>query len=81
MKYLLTAIAMMFALSTSTVYAEATVKKVCKTDEKTKKEVCKNIKVHKKAEKVTEGSPTDPVKKEDKKKPTNSVKKEEQKKK
>ena len=31
-------------------YAEAEVKKVCKTDEKTKKEVCKNVKVHKKAE-------------------------------
>lgn len=68
MKYLLSAIAMMFALSASSVYAEATVKKVCKTDEKTKKEVCKNIKVHKKAEKVTEGSPTDPEPKKDKKK-------------
>lgn len=60
MKYLLTAIAMMFALSTSSVYAEATIKKVCKTDEKTKKEVCKDVKVHKKAEKVTQGNPTDP---------------------
>jgi hypothetical protein len=60
MKYLLTAIAMIFALSTSTVYAEAETKKVCRVDEKTKKEVCKTIKVHKKAEKVTTGSPTDP---------------------
>lgn len=68
MKYLLSAIAMMFALSTSSVYAEATIKKVCKTDEKTKKEVCKDVKVHKKAEKVTTGSPTDPEPKKDKKK-------------
>ena len=68
MKYLLTAIAMMFALGTSSVYAEATIKKVCKTDEKTKKEVCKDVKVHKKAEKVTTGSPTDPEPKKDKKK-------------
>jgi hypothetical protein len=68
MKYLLSAIALMLAMGTSTVYAEAETKKVCRTDEKTKKEVCKTIKVHKKAEKVTEGSPTDPVKKEDKKK-------------
>ena len=49
-------------------HAEAVMKKVCHTDEKTKKEVCKTIKTHKKAEKVTEGSPTDPVKKDDKKK-------------
>jgi len=42
-------------------------KRVCvmQTDAKTgkEKEVCKDMKVHKKAEKVTEGSPTDPVKK------------------
>ena len=31
-------------------YAEAVVKKVCHTDEKTKKEVCKNVKTHKKLE-------------------------------
>jgi hypothetical protein len=68
MKYLLSAIAMMFALSTSSVYAEAETKKVCRTDEKTKKEVCKTIKVHKKAEKVTTGNPTDPEPKKDKKK-------------
>jgi len=60
MKYLLTAIAMIFALSAGTVYAEAETKKVCRVDEKTKKEVCKTIKVHKKAEKVTTGIPTDP---------------------
>ena len=60
MKYLLTAIAMIFALSAGTVYAEAETKKVCRVDETTKKEVCKTIKVHKKAEKVTTGSPTDP---------------------
>ena len=41
-------------------------KKVC--HEEAGKQVCKNVKIHKKAEKVTEGSPTDPVKKEDKKK-------------
>lgn len=40
-------------------------KKVC--HKKDGKEVCKTIKVHKKAEKVTEGNPTDPVKKEKKK--------------
>lgn len=57
MKYLLSTIALMFALS---VHAEAETKKVCRTDETTKKEVCKTIKVHKKAEKVTTGNPTDP---------------------
>jgi len=41
-------------------------KKVC--HKKEGKEVCKTIKVHKKAEKVTEGAPTDPVKKDAKKK-------------
>jgi hypothetical protein len=37
-------------------------KRVCKTDEKTKKEVCKDIKVHKKVEgtKVPEKAPTKP---------------------
>jgi hypothetical protein len=34
----------------STASASAEVKKVCHPDPKTKKEVCKNIKVHKKAE-------------------------------
>jgi hypothetical protein len=65
MRYLISVIALVFATN---VFAEAEMKKVCHTDEKTKKEVCKTIKVHKKAEKVTDGNPTDPVKKEDKKK-------------
>lgn len=32
------------------VFGSAEVKRVCTTDEKTKKEVCKNIKTHKKVE-------------------------------
>lgn len=63
MKYLLAAVALVFALG---AHAEAETKKVCIKDNG--KEVCKTIKVHKKAEKVTDGSPTDPVKKEEKKK-------------
>ena len=47
MKTLLTVIAVVFA--TSTVAAGET-KRVCRTDAKTNKEVCKNIKVHKKVE-------------------------------
>jgi hypothetical protein len=63
MKYLLSTVLLMFALS-----AQATeTKKSCIKDN-AGKEVCKTIKVHKKAEKVTDGAPTDPVKKEDKKK-------------
>jgi hypothetical protein len=57
MKYLLAAVALAFAMGAQ---AEATTKKVCHSDEKTKKEVCKTIKVHKKAEKVTTGNPNDP---------------------
>lgn len=57
MKYLLAAIALAFTLG---AHAEAETKKVCHPDEKTKKEVCKTIKVHKKAEKVTTGNPNDP---------------------
>jgi len=34
----------------STAHAEATVKRVCHEDPKTKKEVCKNVKTHKKVE-------------------------------
>jgi hypothetical protein len=64
MKYLLSAVALMFALG---AHAEAETKKSCIKDN-AGKEVCKTIKVHKKAEKVTDGNPTDPVKKEDKKK-------------
>lgn len=51
-------------LSTGAFAAET--KKVCMEDNG--KQVCKTVKVHKKAEKVTDGNPTDPVKKEDKKK-------------
>jgi len=62
---------MIFALNAGTVYAEAKTKEVCKDvtgkdgkpvmgkDGKAK-QTCKTIKVHKKAEKVTTGSPTDP---------------------
>jgi len=46
--------------------AEARTKRVCHVDENTKKESCKNIRIHHKAEKVTKGSPTDPVKKDKK---------------
>ena len=58
MKYLLSVIALVFAMGVA--HAEAETKKVCRMDDKTKKEVCKTIKVHKKAEKVTTGNPTDP---------------------
>ena len=66
---LLTALtaALILAISAPVVHAEAVVKKVCTTDAKTKKETCKDVKTHKKAEKVTQGSPDDPVKKEKKK--------------
>jgi hypothetical protein len=55
----------LFAPLTNAVFAAET-KKVCMEDNG--KQVCRTIKVHKKAEKVTEGNPTDPVKKEEKKK-------------
>ena len=64
MKYLLSAVALMFALS---AHAEAETKKSCIKDA-AGKEVCKTIKVHKKAEKVTTGNPTDPEPKKDSKK-------------
>jgi len=48
MKKLLT-ILIAAALSTS-VYAGGEKKKVCHVDEKTKKEICKEVKVHKKLE-------------------------------
>jgi len=63
MKYLLAAIALAFAMSAQ---AEAEMKKVC--HEKNGKEVCKTIKTHKKAEKVTEGDPNAPEPKPAKKK-------------
>jgi hypothetical protein len=56
---------LLFAPLTNAAFAAET-KKVCMEDNG--KQVCRTIKVHKKAEKVTEGSPTDPVKKDDKKK-------------
>ncbi len=42
-----------------TLATAAETKRVCKKDEKTKKEVCKDIKVHKKLE----GTPVPPAKK------------------
>ena len=47
MKHLL-AITLVFGITT--VHAEAVMKKVCHEDAKTKKEVCKTIKTHKKVE-------------------------------
>jgi hypothetical protein len=46
-------------VSLITVANAAETKRVCKKDEKTKKEVCKDIKVHKKLE----GTPVPPAKK------------------
>ena len=43
-------IALLLVGFVSTAFAEAETKKVCRVDEKTKKEVCKTIKVHKKFE-------------------------------
>jgi len=63
MKYLLSVVALMFALG---AHAEAETKKVC--HDENGKQVCKTIKVHKKAEKVTTGNPNDPVAKPEKKK-------------
>ena len=48
MKKILTLV--LLAVFSTGVYAEAQTKKVCRVDEKTKKEVCKTIKVHKKFE-------------------------------
>jgi hypothetical protein len=47
MKTLLTIVALVFVTNTM---AAGVIKRVCHTDPKTKKEVCKNIKVHKKVE-------------------------------
>jgi hypothetical protein len=46
-------------VSYQVAHAEAVVKKVCREDPKTKKEVCKNVKTHKKVEgtKVPEKAP------------------------
>ena len=43
-------IALLLVGFVGTAVAEAETKKVCRVDEKTKKEVCKTIKVHKKFE-------------------------------
>jgi hypothetical protein len=48
MKKIITAIALVFAVST--VYAAAEEKMVCVKNEKTGKDVCKKVKVHKKLE-------------------------------
>jgi hypothetical protein len=47
MKLIMAVVLLAFSMS---VFGSAEVKRVCTTDEKTKKEVCKNIKVHKKVE-------------------------------
>jgi hypothetical protein len=46
----------------ATAHAESHIEKVCHPDPKTKKEVCKNVKVHKKVEgtKVPEKAPAKP---------------------
>lgn len=55
-------IAVVLVAFVSTAFAKAEIKKVCHTDPKTKKEVCKNVKVHKKVEgtKVPEKAPAKP---------------------
>jgi hypothetical protein len=52
-------IALVLVAFVGTAVASAEVKRVCHTDPKTKKEVCKNVKVHKKVEgtKVPEKTP------------------------
>ena len=47
MKLAMSVVLLAFSMS---VFGSAEVKRVCTTDEKTKKEVCKNVKVHKKVE-------------------------------
>ena len=59
MKKLFLLIALMFSINA--VYAEAEVKQACVKNEKTGKEICKKIKVHKKLE--VEPVPAAPVKK------------------
>lgn len=43
-------IALVLVAFAGTVFAAPEVKRVCHTDPKTKKELCKNVKVHKKVE-------------------------------
>jgi len=54
--------AVLVAINARPAHAEAVVKKVCHEDPKTKKEVCKNVKTHKKVEgtKVPEKAPAKP---------------------
>jgi len=47
MKLMMTVVLLTFSMS---AFGSAEVKRVCTVDEKTKKEVCKNIKTHKKVE-------------------------------
>jgi len=47
MKLMMTVVLLAFSMS---AFGSAEVKRVCTVDEKTKKEVCKNIKTHKKVE-------------------------------
>ena len=58
-------IAVVLLAFSSATMAEAVVKRVCHTDPKTKKEVCKNVKTHKKVEgtKVPEKAPAKPQQK------------------
>lgn len=79
MKHIIFVAGLALALAYPPAFAEAQIKEVCKDavgkdgkpvigkDGKPKQE-CKKIKVHKKAEKVTTGSPTDPEPKKDSKK-------------
>ena len=43
-------LAIVLAFGITTAHAEAVMKKVCREDAKTKKEICKTIKTHKKVE-------------------------------
>ena len=58
-------LAIVLALGVTSAFASAEVKRVCHEDAKTKKEVCKNVKTHKKVEgtKVPEKAPTPSKKK------------------
>lgn len=62
MKSLLAIVVLVFATNT---WAVAETKRVCRPDPKTKKEVCRNVKVHKKVEgtKVPEKAPAKPAQK------------------
>lgn len=43
-------LALLLAFCVTSVYADVETKKVCVTDQKTKKETCKTVKMHKKLE-------------------------------